>query len=284
MNLFNIIDEIEKIDPEFNDRLNPRRAAIKNITSFGSKVALAAMPFAIGTMIKRAYADAAAPSVVEVLNYALTLEYLESSFYNAGAAASGLIPASDTAYIADIQDDENKHVTFLSSAITASGGTPVTKPTFDFTAGGGTGNGPFKGVFTAGNYTSIFLKVALAFEDTGVRAYKGQAPNLLGNKDILTAALSIHAVEARHASAIRSLLGVTPWITSTASKGNDTGVPLVDGNYDGEQNVSQGGVDVTTLKNASGGSTSVAVATAAFDEPLSMTQVLALLSGTFIVK
>ncbi|WP_295720628.1 ferritin-like domain-containing protein [Mucilaginibacter sp.] len=284
MNLFNIIEEIEKIDPEFNDRLNPRRAAIKNITSFGSKVALAAMPFALGTMIKRAYADTMAPSVVEVLNYALTLEYLESSFYNAGVAASGLIPASDTAYIADIQDDENKHVTFLSSAITASGGTPVAKPTFDFTAGGGTGNGPFKGVFTAGNYTSIFLKVALAFEDTGVRAYKGQAPNLLGNKDILTAALSIHAVEARHASAIRSLLGVTPWITSTASKGNDTGVSLVDGNYDGEQNVSQGGVDVTTLKNASGGSTSVAVATAAFDEPLSMTQVLALLSGTFIVK
>ncbi|GGB21123.1 MULTISPECIES: ferritin-like domain-containing protein [Mucilaginibacter] len=279
MNLFNIIDEIEKFDPELNDRLNPRRAAIKNITSFGSKVAMAAVPFAMGTMLKKAYGAAAAPTVIEVLNYALTLEYLESSFYNTGAASAGLIPAAGASYINTVKDDENQHVAFLKSAITASGGTPVTSPKFDFTAGGGTGNGPFKGLF--GNY-NLFLKVALAFEDTGVRAYKGQAPNLLGNKDILTAALSIHAVEARHASAIRQLLGVSPWITSTATLGNDTGVTQVNGNYDGEQNVTQGGVNVTTLPGLSSSSTSVEVATAAFDEPLSMDQVLALLVGTFI--
>jgi hypothetical protein len=217
--------------------------------------------------------------VVEVLNYALTLEYLESSFYNTGAASAGLIPAAGASYINTVKDDENQHVAFLKTAITASGGTPVTSPKFDFTAGGGTGNGPFKGLFS--NYT-LFLKVALAFEDTGVRAYKGQAPNLLGNKDILTAALSIHAVEARHASAIRQLLGVSPWITSTATLGNDTGVPQVNGNYDGEQNVTQGPVNVTTLPSISGSTTSVAIATAAFDEPLSMDQVLALLVGTFI--
>ncbi|MEO3402667.1 ferritin-like domain-containing protein [Mucilaginibacter sp. CAU 1740] len=279
MNLFNIVEELEKFDPELNDRLNPRRAAIKNITSFGTKVALAAVPFAMGTMLKRAYGAAAAPTVVEVLNYALTLEYLESSFYNMGAASAGLIPAAGASYINTVKDDENQHVAFLKTAITASGGTPVAIPKFDFTAGGGTGNGPFKGLFS--NY-NLFLKVALAFEDTGVRAYKGQAPNLLGNKDILTAALSIHAVEARHASAIRQLLGVSPWITSTATVGNDTGVPQVNGNYAGEENVTQGGVNLTTLPSATGSTTSVAVATAAFDEPLSMDQVLALLVGTFI--
>jgi hypothetical protein len=293
MNLFNIIDEIERIDPDFTDKLNPRRAAIKNITSFGSKVAMAAMPFAFGTMIKKAVAQTSIPSVVDILNYALTLEYLESGFYNAGVAATGLIPAGDLAYIKDIQDDENNHVTFLTNVIKSVGGTPATAPAVDFTAGNGSGNGPFKGLFTAGNYSSLFLKVALAFEDTGVRAYKGQAENILANKTaagadlyktVLTAALSIHAVEARHASAIRSLLGVTPWITSTASKGNDTGVALVDGNYAGEENVMQGGVDVTTLKTVSGGSTSVAIATASFDEPLSMQQVLALLVGSFIVS
>ncbi|AYL97890.1 ferritin-like domain-containing protein [Mucilaginibacter celer] len=279
MNLFNIVEELEKIDPELNDRLNPRRAAIKNITSFGSKVALAAVPFALGTMLKKAYGAEASTSVVDVLNYALTLEYLESSFYNQGAASAGLIPASASAYINTVKDDENQHVAFLKTAITASGGTPVASPKFDFTAGGGTGNGPFKGLFS--NY-SLFLKVALAFEDTGVRAYKGQAPNLLGNKDILTAALSIHAVEARHASAIRQLLGVSPWITSTATVGNDTGVPQVNGNYAGEETIVQGGVDLTTLPSATGSTTSVAVATAAFDEPLSKDQVLALLVGTFI--
>lgn len=279
MNLFNIVEELEKFDPELNDRLNPRRAAIKNITSFGSKIAMAAVPFAMGTMLKKAYGAAAAPTVVEVLNYALTLEYLESSFYNQGAASAGLIPAAGASYINTVKDDENQHVAFLKTAITASGGTPVAVPKFDFTAGGGTGNGPFKGLFS--NYT-LFLKVALAFEDTGVRAYKGQAPNLLGNKDILTAALSIHAVEARHASAIRQLLGVSPWITSTATLGNDTGVPQVNGNYAGEENVTQGPVNVTTLPSIAGSTTSVAIATAAFDEPLSMEQVLALLVGTFI--
>lgn len=279
MNLFNIVEELEKVDPELNDRLNPRRAAIKNITSFGSKVALAAVPFALGTMLKRAYGATATTSVVDVLNYALTLEYLESSFYNQGAASAGLIPASGTAYINTVKDDENQHVAFLKTAITASGGTPVTSPKFDFTAGGGTGNGPFKGVFS--DY-SLFLKVALAFEDTGVRAYKGQAPNLLGNKDILTAALSIHAVEARHASAIRQLLGVSPWITSTATLGNDTGISLVNGNYAGEETIKQGGVDLTTLPSVTASTTSVAVATAAFDEPLSKDQVLELLVGTFI--
>ncbi len=286
MNLFNIIEEIEKVDPEVTGRLSPRRDAIKNISSFGSKVAVAALPFALGTMFKRAYGAGATASVTDVLNYALTLEYLESYFYNQGTASAGLIPAGDASYIKDITDDENHHVTFLQTVIKSLGATPVTSPTFDLTAGNGSQNGPFKDVLT--NYTT-FLAVAETFEDTGVRAYKGQAPNLLGNKVVLTAALSIHAVEARHASAIRQLraskgAAIKPWIVSTTANGNDTGIGLIDGNYAGENNVMQGGVDVTTLPGATAGSkTSVAVATAAFDEPLSMDQVLALLVGTFIV-
>ena len=59
MNLFSILEEIEKVDPEFNDRISPRRDAIKNITSFGSKVAVAAIPFAMGNLFKKAYGQAA---------------------------------------------------------------------------------------------------------------------------------------------------------------------------------------------------------------------------------
>jgi len=55
MNLFSIVEEIEKVDPEFNDRISPRRDAIKNITSFGSKVAIAAIPFTLGSLFKKAY-------------------------------------------------------------------------------------------------------------------------------------------------------------------------------------------------------------------------------------
>ena len=107
----------------------------------------------------------------------------------------------------------------------------------------------------------------------------------------MTAALSIHAVEARHASAVRQLRAnkynatVFPWITSTTALGNDSGIAAVNANYAGENNVMQGGVDLTILPGATMGSkTSVATATASFDEPLDMAAVLALLSGTFIVK
>jgi len=287
MNLFNVIEEIEKVDPEFTERINPRRDAIKNIASFGSKVAVSALPFALGSIFKKAY-GAAAPttSVTDVLNYALTLEYLESYFYNQGTAASGLIPASDKSYIADITDDENHHVTFLQAVIKQLGGTPVDSPKFDLTAGGGKGNGPFKDVLT--NYQT-FLAVAETFEDTGVRAYKGQAGNLLGNQVVLTAALSIHAVEARHASAIRYLrtlkygADLSVWINSTKGLGNDTGISLVNGNYKGEDNVMQGGVDVSMLKDPEGNAIGQIDAAAAFDEPLSMADVLTLLKGTFIV-
>jgi hypothetical protein len=283
MNLLNIIEEIETIDPEVYGKLSQRRDVIKNITSFGSKVAIAALPFAVGTMFKKAFAaDPAAPSVLEVLNYALTLEYLESTFYNAGKAkGTALIPAdAATRYFNQVTTDENNHVTFLKGVITSLGGTPVSLPNIDLTAGNGSNAGPFADVLT--NYAT-FLAVAQVFEDTGVRAYKGQAGFLLKNQTVLTAALSIHAVEARHASAIRQLRGQTPWINSTAALGNDTGIAAVNGNYNGEQNVTQGGVNVTTLKSATGSTTSVAVATAAFDEALSSTQVLALLQGSFLV-
>jgi len=278
MNLFNIIDEIEKVDPEVYERLNPRRSAIKNITSFGSKVAAAAMPFALGTVFKKAYGQSSS-TVISVLNFALTLEYLEAEFYNQGTA-KGVIPAAQQSYIGHITADENHHVTFLKGVISSLGGTPVGKPNIDLSGGNGSGNGPFK---TALSDFPTFLAVAQAFEDTGVRAYKGQAPALLGNKVVLTAALSIHAVEARHASAIRKLrhdLGhdanTRPYIVSTASLGNDTGLAAVNGNYAGEENVTQGGVNLSSLA-------SIGVVTASFDEPLTRAQVEKLLVGSFLV-
>ncbi|RYZ93951.1 MAG: ferritin-like domain-containing protein [Sphingobacteriaceae bacterium] len=283
MNLFNIIEEIEKVDPELRDRMNPRRAAIKNITSFGSKVAAAALPFALTTMFQKAYSQTTPADVIGILNYALTLEHLEAEFYNKGGDKAGLIPSSDkTTYFDKVRSDENAHVVFLTTTITALGGTPVKASdfTFDLTAGGA-----FADVLS--NYDT-FLKVGVAFEDTGVRAYKGQAPFLVGNQVVLGAALAIHAVEARHAAAIRYVLnkklglGLNPWITSGATLGNDTGIAAVNDNYKGEQNVMQLGIDITKLPQT-GASASVEAATAAFDEPLNKADVLALLVGSFII-
>jgi len=282
MNLFNIIEEIEKVDPEVHERMSPRRDAIKNITSFGSKVAIAALPFAFATIFKKAYGQTAPVAVNDVLNFALTLEYLESYFYNQGAASAGLVPSSDSAYITTIQNDENLHVAFLKSVL---GSAAIASPNFDLTA-----KGAFPTVLS--NYDT-FLAVANAFEDTGVRAYKGQAPNLIGNQTVLTAALSIHAVEARHASAVRQIrasrgVTITPWITGSVSSSNDTGVAAVNANYGAgasgypaENNVTQGGVDVTTLASAYGSTTPYNVACEAFDEPLDMATVVSIVTPFF---
>ncbi|WP_442591033.1 ferritin-like domain-containing protein [Pedobacter sp. AW31-3R] len=273
MNIINILEEIEKVDGEVYERLSPRRAAMKQFYNIGSKVAVVAAPLAMGTMFKKAYAQTSTVAVEDVLNFALTLEYLEYYFYQTAVATSGLIPAGTPAVAAltNIRDHELAHVNLLKGAITGLGKTPVSfvAADFDYTAGGA-----FSTVFS--DYKTL-LAVAQAFEDTGVRAYKGQAGNLLATPSVLQTALQIHSVEARHASHIRQMRkapaggGVTalkPWITGA----NDSGVPAVDPVYAGEDNVTQGGVSITSL------GVSLNAATESFDEPLTMAQVNAIAS------
>jgi len=279
MNIFSIIEEIEKVDPEFQDRISPRRAAIKNITSFGSKVTMAAMPFVFSTLFKKAYGQTTVGDVNGTLNFALKLEYLESAFYNTALATSGLIPAVDLPGFQIIAAHENAHVKFLQGVLGSAAVAQTsqgTNGTYDFTAGGTLPN-----YFANKDYTT-FLIVANAFEDTGVRAYKGQAPNIIGNQVVLTAALDIHSVEARHASHIRTIrrgLGTTGTPKSWITGANDTGFAGVAANYAGEDNTNQGGVDLTTLINPTTGVKFTATAlTEAFDEPLTYAQVLPLVT------
>jgi hypothetical protein len=273
MNLNNIIQEIEKVDPEVYDRLDGRRDAIKSFSNFAGKLALLAVPMAFGSMLKKAYGQTPG-TIADVLQFALKLEYLEAEFYTMAVASSGLIPAgAATGAITTIRDHENAHVAFLKTAIQSLGQTPGTKPMFDFSAGSGSGNGPFKDVFT--NYDT-FLAVAQAFEDTGVRAYKGQAGALISNNDVLTAALNIHSVEARHASHIRQMrrarggaaAALKPWITGKDAAGVPQAI------YDGEENATQAGVVITGIAST----VDVNDATEAFDEPLTASQVLAIVT------
>ncbi len=266
MNFSHIINEIGNTDPEFFQKTDSRRESIKNFQRFAGKVAIASLPIALGGLFKKSYAQTPS-SIIDVLNYALTLEYLEAAFYqNGNAVANTLIPAGPArAAILTIGGHETAHVNFLKTAITASGGTPVSSPIFDFTAGGA-----FADVFT--NYNT-FLAVAQTFEDTGVRAYKGQAGALISNNDVLTAALNIHSVEARHASHIRQMRkannfgDVKPWIT-----GKDSGIgAAVQASYNGEEITSQAGIDITNINQFS---ISANAASEAFDEPLTMMEVL----------
>lgn len=275
MNIINILEDIEKVDGEVYDRLSPRRKAMKAFFKYGSKAALTAIPLGFGAMLSKAYGQTVPSGVIGVLQYALTLEHFEYRFYERGAALAP-IPAMDKAAIEMIRDSEKKHVDFLKTVITGAGATPVAEKTaYDFTA-----MGTFPTVFTS--YTT-FLAVAQVLEDTGVRAYKGRAGELLGQKVFLTAALGIHAVEARHAAKIRYMRrmnGHAPDLKAYITGGNDSGVAAANGNYAGatpESNVSQAGVTITSLPGV-GGNISTNSATEAFDEALTVAEVLALVA------
>jgi len=199
MNFFQIISEIEKVDPEVYDRLDSRRSIFKNMAGLGQKLSAAALPLAVGAIFNKVYAQTPVGADVNaVLNFALKLEYLESYFYNAATAVTGL-SAVNQAALALIRTDEANHVSFLRTTITALGGTPIAVPAttgvFDFTGGGR---------FNPTDATT-YLALAQSLEDTGVRAYKGAAPLVMANKTVLTAALNIHSVEARHASQLRAM-------------------------------------------------------------------------------
>jgi len=139
---------------------------------------------AVGPFVRKALAMTGG-SDVDILNFALTLEYLESTFYEEAksrAKASGELKS----LVNLLAKDEQQHVEALEGTIKKLGGKPVAEPKFDF---------PYSD-------TSGFLKLAQTFEDTGVSAYNGAAP-MIKSKEVLTAAGSIVQVEARHAAAIR---------------------------------------------------------------------------------
>jgi hypothetical protein len=148
---------------------------------------------AVAPFVSNAFA-ATASSDIDILNFALTLEYLETDFYKHKAATVGLSGEAKS-LAALIAGHEALHVEALTKAIKAAGGTPVKSPTF---------------VFPVTNQQS-FLKLAYVLENTGVGAYNGAGP-ALSNKEYLAAAGSIVQVEARHAAAIGLLVGesVTP--------------------------------------------------------------------------
>jgi hypothetical protein len=148
---------------------------------------------AVAPFVGQAFA-AGSTSDIDILNFALTLEYLESDFYNVKGKSVGLSGEAKT-LARSFGAEEAEHVAALTKAITAAGGKPVKTPTFDF---------PVKN--QAG-----FLKLAYVLENTGVGAYNGAGPALT-NKQYLAAAGSIVQVEARHAATIALLTNgqITP--------------------------------------------------------------------------
>ena len=149
---------------------------------------------AVGPYVREAIAQEGGGDV-EILNFALTLEYLEAAFYTQGLKRVRGLGGNVRALATEIRDNENEHVTALAGTIKKLGGTPVKKPGVDFG--------------DAFRNRKSFLELAQTFEDTGVSAYNGAAP-MIQSKEVLGAAGSIVQVEARHAAAIRVLRGEQP--------------------------------------------------------------------------
>lgn len=239
MNLFNIIADIEQIDADASERYS--FYSRRNLFKAGSRLAAAALPTLVAGSLNEAFAQSSA--AVDVLKYALTLEYLEDEFYRIGLGTANLIPAADQAVFSQISKHEAAHVALLKGAL---GAAAPAKPTFQFPTG----------TFTS---YQTFMATARALEDTGVAAYKGQAGALINDKAILQTALRIHSVEARHAAQVRRMMGMKGWVSDTT-----------------QTSFTQAGVNLKTLTGKSDDAIREA-----FDEPLTMAQVLAI-AGPFI--
>ncbi len=321
---------LDGIDPEIVDRLVTRRDAIRKGASVTSVVAagmaMGSIPVLLAALSKDAFAQTPA-AILDVLQFAFILENLENEFYRAVLGTSAVpeqnaafntvraqIPAFAKEVFGQIQKHEQQHTDFLkNTAIPLFGGTApsLSASDFDFTGGNGSGNGPF---LQATTQLDHLLLVAQAVEDTGVRAYKGQAGRLLINGDdkadvALESALRIHSVEARHASKIRRIrrslnvgdasLPYTGYVrgggVAAAGAGNINNPPagavaalgLI---YAGEDNTSHvvfngtaaASIDAATLSGMDVIGNAAArrdAAMMAFDEPLTKEQVVAIVRG-----
>jgi len=313
---------LDTIDPELVERLAARRAEIDRGSPARSGVvaalALGSVPIALAVLSKDLYAQGISTAIKNVLDFALALEIFENEFYKAvlgrsastaqnNAFASVRASAALVAGAASTLDQIQKHEAAHVATLTSLGATNVfglDANSFDFTGNrSANGGGPFA---SATSSLPFLLEVAQGAEDTGVRAYKGQAGNLISNSAVLEGALRIHSVEARHAARIRRMrraaaaapatvrysgtvrggdaaaAGATDLGTNatavTAAFNKIYGAGATASSAPSEANTVHGGVDA----NALGLSFGIEAVQEAFDEPLDRGDVIAIVQPFFI--
>ncbi|UOQ53209.1 ferritin-like domain-containing protein [Hymenobacter cellulosivorans] len=281
MNILQLLADLAAVDSESYQRLSGRRGALASLGQTGRRAVAAAVPLAFGTMLTKAYGRRS-NTVLDAFTLALTLEYLESEFYKQALASGLVFPGNSKAVFQQIYQHEQDHVAFLQETLRISGVTPPAKPLFDFT---GSKNGKQAALFpTVFQDFATFLKVAQLLEDTGVRAYKGQADTLITDNDLLEAAIRIHAVEARHAAHIRNLrraqgANVRAWVSSADEVITTAGVTdavYADEHLDRQQlPVADGKIpffptDTTQIVTTTPEKAKISIGEA-FDEPISST-------------
>ncbi|TYZ09608.1 ferritin-like domain-containing protein [Hymenobacter lutimineralis] len=294
MNFLQLLADLAQANPAVYTQASQRRTMLRQLSQLGGRVAATALPLlAVSTSAAKA---GTRENLLDVLQLALTLEYLESDFYrtalgklarpDGSLVSADFVPASLRADLETLQLHEDQHVAFLQAALENSGVVVPARPRFDFT---GSRNGAqaalFPDVFT--NFDT-FLQVAQTLEDAGVRAYKGQAGFLINDNALLEAAFRIHSVEARHASHIRRLrrlrqTGAAEPIRNWVGPGlsGSPAAPASDAAYVGEDALTQAlpnsaTVQLEELRIGSDRDRALRSAQEAFDEPLTTAQSTAL--------
>jgi hypothetical protein len=317
---------LDTIDPELVERLVDRKTEIDQGTPARSGIATAlaigSVPIALAALSRDAFGQSALdPAIKAVLDFALALEIFENEFYKAvlgtssSAAqnnafatvrtAAAAVPGA-VATLTQIQKHEAAHVATLQS-LGATNGFNLSATSFDFTGNrSASGGGPFAKATTD---LAFLLEVAQGAEDTGVRAYKGQAGNLMSNSAILEGALRIHSVEARHAARIRRMrrvaagAGTTVRLSGTVRGGERAAAGATDlgsnatavgaafdkiygagataSTAPSESNTTHG-AGAVNVANLPGASFGVEAAQEAFDEPLDRADVVAIVQPFFI--
>lgn len=260
MSINKILEIAAQTEAETFTRVSPRRGLLKTV---GSKLAAAAIPMAGLFAPQKAQAQTN-DSLHLGLFAILRLKYMTAAFYAMASTGEAVenYPAEVRDILRRIADDEAKHVKYINDFLMSTHGSVPPKPYYDFT---GSGAGPYATVFT--NY-AMFLTLAQVFEDTCVRAIKGQFSRFNGNiGSIQEFVATIHTVDARHSTMIRMMrknigIDIKPWITD-----NNRDIPnnFTQRTYNSESIHIQANIDLT---NINGYTITREQVTQAFDEPL----------------
>lgn len=181
-----------------NENIMDRRALLSNGAKVGAAAGMAALVLTANKSGASVFAQPSSPfkSDIDVLNYALTLEFFEAELYKT-LLGLGKLQGKDLQYITLFGQHEQAHVDAVKSTIEKLGGTPVKKGNYNFGAAGPT------------NTREQVLTILATVEAVGITAYQGAA-GFIQNADILAAAGSIMQVEARHTAIVRGLVGLFP--------------------------------------------------------------------------
>ncbi|MDO7850149.1 ferritin-like domain-containing protein [Hymenobacter convexus] len=252
----------------------PRRDVLAQL----GRAAVAALPLALGALPAAA---ATQDSTLDAVLQLLQLERLQAALYTQGLAATGLIPAAQTADFQRLLSHQSQHIAFLTQTVQGAGSTVPTAPTFDFSGRRNAAANPelFPAVFT--NYDN-FLALAQQIEDLGVRLYQNHVFNIVSDFRLVRAVLRMQSVEAQHSAHVRGLRRSRGATVSNWPSDKDTVIArpaaaqaLTAAATGGEANVLQPVSVSTTLPSASiflvRDNTAVqdAALAEAFDEPIS---------------